>query len=50
MAEALKQKNFDLDKKKIVLEEPIRLLGDYEVKIKLQPEVLAHVKVRVDRI
>jgi large subunit ribosomal protein L9 len=50
VAEALKQKNFNIDKKKIVLEEPIRLVGDYEVKIKLHPEVAAHLNVRVEKI
>jgi large subunit ribosomal protein L9 len=50
VAEALKQKSFNIDKKKIVLEEPIRLVGDYEVKIKLHPEVAAHLNVRVEKI
>jgi large subunit ribosomal protein L9 len=50
VAEALKQKNFNIDKKKIVLEEPIRLVGDYEVKIKLHPEVAAHLNVQVEKI
>ena len=50
VAEALKQKNFNIDKKKIVLEEPIRLVGDYEVKIKLHPEVVAHLNVSVEKI
>jgi large subunit ribosomal protein L9 len=50
VAEALKQKNFTIDKKKIVLEEPIRLVGDYEIKIKLHPEVAAHLNVRVEKI
>ncbi len=50
VAEALKHKNFNIDKKKIVLEEPIRLVGDYEVKIKLHPEVAAHLNVRVEKI
>jgi len=50
LAEALKQKNFPIDKKKIVLDEPIRLVGDYEVKVKLHPEVAAHLKLRVEKI
>jgi large subunit ribosomal protein L9 len=50
IAEALKQKSFNIDKKKIVLDEPIRLVGDYEVKIKLYPEVVAHLNVRVEKI
>lgn len=50
VAEALKQKNFNIDKKKIVLDEPIRLVGDYEVKIKLHPEVAAHLNVQIEKL
>ena len=50
IAEALKQKNFNIDKKKIVLDEPIRLVGEYAVKIKLHSEVSAEVKVTVEKI
>jgi len=50
IAEALKQKGFDVDKKKIHLEDPIRLVGDYTVKIKLHPEVSAELPVKVEKI
>jgi large subunit ribosomal protein L9 len=50
IAESLKQKGFDIDKKKIVLDEPIRLLGDYTVKVKLHHDVTASLPVRVERI
>jgi large subunit ribosomal protein L9 len=36
-----------LDKKKIHLEEPIRSLGTYEVKVKLHPQVTATMRVHV---
>ena len=36
-----------IDKKKIVLDEPIKSLGTYEVKLKLHPEVTATMKVHV---
>lgn len=36
-----------LDKKKIVLEEPIKTIGVHEVKVKLHPEVTAVLKVNV---
>ncbi|HAQ51500.1 MAG TPA: 50S ribosomal protein L9 [Lachnospiraceae bacterium] len=36
-----------IDKKKIVLDEPIKSLGTYEVKIKLHPEVIATMNVHV---
>lgn len=36
-----------LDKKKIVLEEPIKTIGVHEVKVKLHPEVTAVLRVNV---
>ena len=49
IAEFLRGKGIDLDKRKIQLDEPIKHLGDYEVKIKLHPEVSATVKVLVTK-
>ena len=45
--EAKKQFNVVIDKKKIVLDEPIRNFGTYEIQVKLHPEVTAKMKVRV---
>ena len=45
--ELKKQLNFDIDKKKIVLHDPIKAAGAYTVDIKLYPEVTAHLKVVV---
>ena len=36
-----------VDKKKIVIDEPIKSLGSHEVKIKLHPKVTAALKVKV---
>lgn len=47
IAEALHAKGFDLDRRKIVLQEPIKRLGEFEIPIKLHREVTPHVKVRV---
>lgn len=47
IADLLKEKGFDIDKKKILLEEPIKALGIYDVAVKLHPEVEAKVKVWV---
>lgn len=47
IADALAQQGYEIDRKKIVLEEPIKALGIYSVPIKLYPEVEAHVKVWV---
>lgn len=45
--EAKKQCNLELDKKKIVLPEPIKSLGVYEVGVKLHPKVTGKLKVKV---
>jgi large subunit ribosomal protein L9 len=47
IAEALKAAGFEIDKKKISLEEPIKRLGEYSVEVKIHPEVTANVKVQV---
>jgi large subunit ribosomal protein L9 len=49
IAEFLRGKGIEIDKRKIQLDEPIKHLGDYEVKIKLHPEVTASVKVLVTK-
>ena len=46
-AEAEKQCGLELDKKKIVLDEPIKSIGVYQVKVKLHPEVTGELKVKV---
>jgi large subunit ribosomal protein L9 len=47
IAEALHAKGFDIDRRKVQLQEPIKKLGEYEVPIKLHREVIAKVKVHV---
>lgn len=47
IADLLKEKGFDIDKRKIVLEEPLKALGIYTIPIKLHHEVEARVKVWV---
>ena len=44
---AKKQLNLELDKKKMVLDEPIRTLGVTEVTMKLHPQVNAVLRVKV---
>jgi large subunit ribosomal protein L9 len=39
--------NLDIDKKKIVLENPIRTLGTTKIQIKVYPKVSAHIHVHV---
>ncbi len=47
VAEALTAKGFDIDRRKIQLADPIKKLGDFDLAIRLQREVIATVKVRV---
>ncbi|MBM3248646.1 MAG: 50S ribosomal protein L9 [Candidatus Omnitrophica bacterium] len=43
------EKNIKIDKKSVLLEEPIQTLGIYEVSVKLHPEVTTKVRVWVTR-
>ena len=45
IAEALSAENIKIDKRDIILEEPIKKLGLYQVTVKLHPEVKANLKV-----
>ncbi len=47
IAEAFKAEGFDVDKKKILLAEPIKRLGEYTIEVKIHHEVNATVKVLV---
>ena len=50
IADAAKsQLGFDLDKKKIVLKDPIKTLGDTTVAVKLHPQVQAKLAVKVTK-
>jgi large subunit ribosomal protein L9 len=40
-------KGFEIDRRKIVLSEPLKSLGDHTVAIRLHREVTAHVRVKV---
>ena len=45
-----KQTGIDLDKRKIVLEEQIKTVGDYKVKCKLGYEITAELKLKVEEL
>jgi large subunit ribosomal protein L9 len=49
IAEFLKNKGVEIDKRKIQLDEPIKKLGEHEVSIKLHPEVAANMRVLVTK-
>jgi len=47
LVEKLAEQNILLDRKKILLKEPIRTLGNYEVPVKLEAGLTATLKVSV---
>ena len=47
IAEALLTQGVEIEKKKIVLEEPIKRLGSYSVQIKLHPDVSVPLNIQV---
>lgn len=48
--ELKKQHGFDIDKKKVVLDEAIKVAGVYDVEIKIYPEVSAKIKLNIEQI
>jgi large subunit ribosomal protein L9 len=49
IAAVLEGKGFQIDKRKIHLEEPIKTIGEYEVPVRLHRDVTASLKVHVVR-
>ena len=49
LAENLKNQGLEIDRKKIVLAEPIKQLGEFTATVKIHPEVTATLKVVVNR-
>ncbi len=47
IADAVKAQGTDIDKRKIVLDEPIKRLGEYTVAVKLHADVVVDIKVSV---
>lgn len=47
IAEALRNNGQDVDRRKILVNAPIKQLGDHEVSIKLAPDVIASCKIEV---
>ena len=47
IAQALKDKGFDVDKRKIALAEPLKALGENTVPVKIHRDVTAQIKVKV---
>ena len=47
VAEALAGKGYEIDRKRVVLKEPIKAIGEFEVPVKLHREVTSNLKVVV---
>ncbi|MFH0735787.1 MAG: 50S ribosomal protein L9 [bacterium] len=49
ISDAIKEKGFDIDKRKVEIVEPIKALGIYEINVKLHHSVIAVVKTWIVR-
>ena len=47
IAQQLEQKGFNIDRRKVQLDEPLKSLGEFHVPVKLHREVTAHIAVTV---
>lgn len=47
ITEVLKEQGFEVDRRKIILPEPLKTLGDHDVPLKLHREVTVPLKVRI---
>ena len=47
IASELETRGFDIDRRKVQLNEPLKALGNFDVPVKLHREVTAHIKVKV---
>jgi large subunit ribosomal protein L9 len=48
VAEGLASQGFKIDRRKIQLDPPLKLLGEYDVQIRLHREVTAPIKVKIE--
>ena len=49
IAEALEKKGFNVDRRKIQLDEPLKTLGDFTVAVRLHRDVATSIKVTIDK-
>lgn len=47
IAEALKKEGIEIDRKRIVLDEPIKRLGNYTVAVKISPDITGQLSVQI---
>ena len=50
IADKLVAMGYDIDKKKILLKEPLKSVGTYEVELKFLPDVTSKIKVKVESL
>ena len=48
IADALAKQGFEIDKRKIELKEPIKIIGQYEITVKLHPEVSVKFNLEIE--
>lgn len=49
IAQALEAQGFQIERRKVHLEEPLKSLGEFHVPVRLHREVTAHIKVNVEK-
>ena len=49
ISEALQEKGVSIEKKKILIAAPIKQLGEFQVDVKIHPDVIAKLKVIIDK-
>ena len=49
IAEALEEKGFKLEKKKFLMDEPLKTLGEFTISVKLHSEVIASFPVTIEK-
>lgn len=49
LEEAINKEDYAIEKRKILLDEPIKALGEYDFRVKIHPEVIANMKVTVEK-
>lgn len=49
IAEALEKQNFHIDRRKVLLDEPIKSLGEHQVQLRLHKEVTTPITVLVEK-
>lgn len=47
IAEVLTEKGYSVDKKKIILKDPIKSLGEFQIEVKFLPDAIAKIKLTV---